>query len=200
MRKLPILLVLLLASLLLLAAAASAHAVGLPAPAASLLAHPQAAESDDAEADDSEAADEAEAADDEETADDEECEAGEGELCESEDLEAEEAEECLLEDASASFTAAPGARQVRLRVHYRAFEPAEVVVDARLRGTKGTLRLGTDRARFHRAGVYRYSFDLDSKQAAKAVAAKDLEVGLYAVGDPADCEMHLVTRAPRRAR
>lgn len=191
MRKLPYLIALLLLSLLLLAAAASAHAVALPAPAtqASPFGGPPEEETE---------ADEEGESEESEADEGEDCSAEEDELCEEETEE--EAEECLLEDADASFTAAPGAGQVRLRVHYRAFEPTAVVVDARLRGSKGTLHLGTDRARFHRAGVYRYSFDLGSRQMAKAVAAKEFEVDLYAVGTPADCEMHLATRGPRRAK
>jgi len=196
MRKLPFLLVLLLMSLLLLGASTSAHALTLPVPAQ---APPFAAPGDDEEE-----------ADDEFEADDESDE-GDADVCESEDEEAEErceeelaedeeAEECVLEDASASFTAAPGAGEVRLRVHYRAFEPTLVSVDARLRGTKGTLHLGSDRARFRRAGVYRYSFELGAKQMAKAVAAKDFEVDLQAAGTPADCALSLATRAHRRSR
>jgi hypothetical protein len=200
MRKLPVLLVLLLAALMLLAAAASAHAFVLPAATTTPFL---ASDDDEAEADD----DEGDEGDEEsvpvEEVDDEAegCEGDEDELCDAGDLEPEEeAGECLLEDASTSFAAAPGAGQVRLRIHYRALEPAQVVVDARLRGSKGALHLGTDRARLHRAGVYRYSFELGSKQMAKAVAASDLEVDLDAVGAPAACEMHLASRAPRRAK
>lgn len=199
MRKLPILLALLLASLMLLAAAASAHAVTLPGPAVGpppLVTH----EDEEAEAEDEEG--EAESASVE--AGEDESEACEGEGAEEEpckEIEAEEeVEECVVEDASASFTAAPGAGQVRLRVHYRASKSTEVVVDAALRGTKGTLHLGTERVRFHRAGVLQYSFELGSRQMAKAVAAKDLEVDLHAAGTPADCVMHIATRAPHRAR
>lgn len=192
MRKLPYLLVLLLLSLLLLAAAASAHAVTLPAPAT------QASPFGGPPEEETEADEEGESGESETGEEGEDCGAEEDELCEEEGET--EAEECLLEDASASFTAAPGAGQVRLRVHYRAFEPTAVVVDARLRGSKGALHLGTDRTRFHRAGIYRYSFNLGSKQMAKAVAAKDFEVDLYAVGTPADCDMHLATRGPRRAK
>lgn len=192
MRKLPHLLALLLLSLLLLAAAASAHAVTPPAAAA----HGAPVAEEETEEDEGEADDEG---DDSESDDEgEDCGAEEDELCEEETDE--EAEECMLEDASASFTAAPGAGEVRLRVQYRAFEPTAVVVDARLRGSKGALHLGTDRTRFRRAGVYRYSFDLGSRQMAKAVAAKEFEVDLYAVGTPAACEIHLSTRGPRRAR
>jgi hypothetical protein len=203
MRKLPILLVLLLASLMLLAAAASAHAIGLPATAEGspfVVEVDEEDEADDGEADDEGDEEAGNEIDDFEGADEgEDCEGDDDELCE-EDLELEEAEECVLEDASASFTAAPGAGQVRLTVHYRAFEPTPVLVDARLRGSKGALHLGSDRARFRRAGVFHYSFDLGSKQMAKAVAAKDFEVDLYAVGTPADCELHLATRGPRRAK
>jgi hypothetical protein len=191
MRKLPYLLALLLLSLLLLAAAASAHAVTLPAPAA------QASPFGGPPEEETEADEEGES-EEPEADEGEDCDKEEDELCEEESEE--EAEECLLEDADASFTAAPGAGEVRLRVHYRAFEPTAVVVDARLRGNKGALHLGTDRARFHRAGVYRYSFDLGSRQMTKAVAAREFEVDLYAVGTPADCEMHLATRGPRRAK
>ena len=192
MRKLPYLLALLLLSLLLLTAAASAHAVTLPT--AATQGAPFAEE--ETEADEEGKADDES---DESEVDDEgeDCGAEEDELCEETE---EEAEECLLEDADASFTAAPGAGEVRLRIHYRTFEPTAVVVDARLRGGKGALHLGTDRARFRRAGVYRYSFNLGSKQMAKAVAAKDFEVDLYAVGTPAECEMHLATRGSRRAK
>ncbi len=195
MRKLPYLLALLLLSLLLLAAAASAHALPLPSPASQAMPFAAPVE-EGTEGDDEVEADEG----DEGEVDDEGegCGAEEDELCEEETEE--EADRCLLEDADASFTAAPGAGEVRLRVRYRAFEPTAVVVDARLRGSRGALHLGTERARFHRSGVYRYSFSLGSKQMAKAVAAKDFEVDLYAVGTPADCEMHLATRGSRRAR
>jgi hypothetical protein len=196
MRKLTCLLVLLLMSLLLLGASASAHALTLPLPAQ---APPFAAPGDGEE----EADDELEADDesDEEEADVCESENEEAEArCEEELLEAEEAEECVLEDASASFTAAPGAGAVRLRVHYRAFKPTLVSVDARLRGAKGNMHLGGDRVRFRRAGVYSFSFELGTKQMAKAVAAKDFEVDLQAAGTAADCALHLATRAHRRAR
>ncbi|HEX8050731.1 MAG TPA: hypothetical protein VF504_04625 [Solirubrobacterales bacterium] len=210
MRKLPILLVLLLLSLSLLAAAASAHAASLPLPVQLVSAQPDDEEAEVADADDEEDDAENEEADADDPEDEgeevaeaddegEDCGPGEDELC-VEDLAAEEAEDCLLVSANASFTAAPGAGQVRLTVHYRALEPTAVAVDARLRGAKGSVHLGSERVRFHRAGVYREVFDLGSKQMTKAVAARDLEVELHAVGTPADCGMHLATRGPRRAR
>ena len=208
MRKLPYLLVLLLLSLMLLAAAASAHAVTLP-PAAtqpSPFGGPpeEEAEDEDEAEDEADEDDEPEADDESDDAevdvddDGEDCGAEEDELCEAE-TEAE-AEECLIEGASASFTAAAGAGEVRLRVHYRASEPTDVLVDAGLRGSKGSLHLGSRHARFHRAGVYRYDFSLGSKQMTKAVAAREFEVSLHPAGTPAGCELHLATRGPRRAK
>src|ERR1700749_3657071 len=191
MRKLPYLLALLLLSPSLVSAAASAHALTPPPPA--IQASPSAGPpEEETEADEEGKGEESEADEGED------CGPEEDELC-KEETEAE-AEECLLEDADASIAAAPGAGEVRLRVHYRAFEPTVVVVDTRLRGSKGAFHLGTDRTRFRRAGVYRYSFNLGDKQMAKAVAAKESEIDLYAVGPPADCEMHLSTRGPRRAK
>lgn len=198
MRKLPCLLALLLLSLMLLAAAASAHAVTLPVPATqgSPFGGPSEEETEAGEED--EADDESDDSEGEADDEGEDCGVEEDELCE-EEIESE-AEECLIEDASASFTAAPGAGEVRLRVHYRAFEPTAVVVDASLRGNKGSLHLGSQHARFHRAGVYRYDFSLGNKQMTKAVAAKEFEVSLRAAGAPAECEMNLATRGPRRAK
>jgi hypothetical protein len=200
MRKLPFLLVLLLLSLLLLAAAASAHALTLP-PAGGATTSAVFDDDEEEADDDSEAGDEG----DEEEVDDETeaCESEDEEAeerCEEELAEAEEDEECLLKDARASFVAAPGAGAVRLTIHYRTFEPASVVVDARLHGGKGGLRLGSDRTRFHRAGVYQSSFELGPKQLAKALAARELDVDLHATGTPADCGLHISTRAHRRAK
>jgi hypothetical protein len=195
MRKLPFLLSLLLLSLLLLAAAASAHAVTLPGVATQAPPFVSPPEEETEADEEGEAEGESGESQSEEG---ENCGPEEDELCEEEGET--EAEECLIEDADASFTAAPGAGEVRLRVHYRAFEPTAVIVDASLRGNKGSLHLGNERVRFHRAGVYRDIFKLGSKQMAKAVAAKEFEVSLRAVGAPAECEMDLATRGPRRAK
>ncbi|HEX6455810.1 MAG TPA: hypothetical protein VF009_04755 [Solirubrobacterales bacterium] len=193
MRKLPLLLVLLLLSLMLLAAAASAHAASLSLPAGPtpLVAADEEGEGE-AEAGEGEEAeeDEGEACDAEEEA--------EG-LCEEED-ETEEAEECLVEDADATVVVLPGKDQVWLTIRYHSFEPATVAVDARLRGAKGGLHLGSDRARFRRAGTFHDNFSLGARQMTRALAAHEFEVGLRAVGTPADCEIDLATRASRRAK
>ncbi|MGN6257621.1 MAG: hypothetical protein ACTHN3_07715 [Solirubrobacterales bacterium] len=195
MRKLPYLLVLLLLSLMLLAAAASAHASILPvggAPTAlTATADEEEAEADDEEAEESEGDEESEDCEAEEEGDEEPCE---------EELEAEEDEECVVEDAHASVVVAPGNRKVLLTVHYRAFEPAMVSVDTSLRGAKGGLHLGDERARFQRSGTFHDSFSLGSRQIGKARAAREFEVNLHAVGTPADCAIQLATRGSRRAK
>lgn len=199
MRKLPPLLVPLLLSLLLLAAAASAHALSLPAVGQPTLLSGTA----DPEAEDDETDAGGESNEGEESGESEGCSAEEDEEeqepCE-EAGEDEETEECLLEEANPSVVAIPGSGLVRLTVRYRAFEPTAVNVDASLRGSKGGLHLGSERVRFHRAGVYRDSFSLGPKQMPKALAAREFEIDLRAVGAPADCRLDLATRGSRRAR
>lgn len=201
MRKLPFLFILLLLSLMLLAAAASAHALTLPSttPVA-----PLTGSADNEEADEQGEEGESEAGDDEgeeaESDEGENCSAGdeaEEELCEEKAEEAE-AEECLLEDAEASVVVSPG--EAHLTIHYDAFEPTAVAIDARLHGGKGSLQLGSERAHFHQAGVFHDSFSLGGKQRAKALAARGFEVDLHAVGTPADCALHLANRVPHRAK
>jgi len=200
MRKLPYLLVLLLLSLLLLAAAASAHALTLPT--ASSGASPFAAPVEE----ETEADEEGEAEDDEMEDESDECTIEDEEdvqLCAEiaqEEKEEAEIERCVIEDATAKVSANSGNDTIRVTIRYQAFTPAPVAIDVRLSGAKGKLHLGTDRTRFRRAGVYRDSFSLGTKQMAKAVAAKEFEVGLRAVGTPAECEMDLATRGSRRAK
>jgi hypothetical protein len=201
MRKLlPCLLAMLLFSLMLLGAAASAHAVSLPVVGQPALPAASAADDDEAGDDEGEGDEgESEAGDDD--GESEDCAAGEGEeeACEEEG-DGAEAEECLLEEANASVVAVPGQSLVHLSVHYRASEPTAVNVDAGLHGGKGSLHLGSERVRFHRAGLYRKSFRLGPKQMPKALAARQFVIDLRAVGAPADCELQLATRGSRRAK
>jgi len=200
MRKLPFLLVLLLLSLLLLAAAASAHAFSLPAAPVTTNLVLEAESEEEGEDESAEEADEGEEAESSEADEEgEDCGPEEDAACEDQG-EAGAGAECLLEDASASLAVVPEADQVRLTIHYDASEPTPVVLDSRLHGSKGSLRLGSDRARFHRTGTYRDSFELAAKQMPKALAAREFEVDLHAVGTPADCALKLASRAPHRAR
>jgi hypothetical protein len=117
----------------------------------------------------------------------------------SEERESEEAEECVIEDASAKLVPNPGNDTVELALRYEAFAPAAVRVEARLRGAKGRLRLGADRAHLRRAGVYRKTFILSEKEMSRALGARQFEVELQAVNTPRYCRLDL-NGAPRRAK
>jgi hypothetical protein len=176
MRKLPLLLVLLLISLF--AVAGPARALSVP-PVPPIVFGEEADENEEGEGDESEA-----------------CEADpeEGESCEEAEEAVEEAaaaEECVIEDATATVAASPGNDTVRLTIRYKAFAPAAVAIDARLRGSKGGVRLGKDRARFRRAGVFHDSFGLGKKEMVRALAAREFAIELHAVNTPASCRMQL---------
>ncbi|HST70669.1 MAG TPA: hypothetical protein VLI94_13560 [Solirubrobacterales bacterium] len=181
MRKLPLLLALLLLSVLLGAASAQASLLPVPAPVQPFVT-----------------VDEEEAEEDEAEEDEEEfctLEEEEEELCEEEPApkgkDKAEGEECLLKSAKAAITANPGKQRLRLTVHYRTLKPTTVNVEASLQGPKGTVRLGSEHARFRRSGVYRDTFSLPEKQAKKALAAREFLVELHVVNAPSSCDVEL---------
>lgn len=184
----------LLASLLFLGAVAvPAQALSLPLPLAPLAAP-------DEEAGDAEASDEGESEEGEESdcaVEDEE----DAQLCA--EIAAEErqeaAEECVIEDASAKVAANPGNGTVALSIRYRAYSPASVAIDARLRGGKGGVHLGASHTRFRRAGTFRDTFALGEKRMERVLAAREFEVELQAVNTPRYCRLDL-NGALRRAK
>jgi hypothetical protein len=179
MRKLPLLLALLLVSLFTVVG--PARALSVPS-VPSVLSGEEAEETEEGE--------EAEGEEGEACVADPE----EGESCEEAEQALEEvvaAEECVIEDAAATVAASPGSDTVRLTIHYKAFEPAAVAIDARLRGSKGGLHLGADHARFHRAGVFHDSFGLSKKEMVRALAAREFAIELHAVNTPTSCRMQL---------
>jgi hypothetical protein len=193
MRKLlsPLLVLLLLS---LLTAAASAQALSVPG----LPDDPLGAIEDEAEEPETEESDEPEAEELGCTIEDEE----DAQLCPEiaeEERESEEAEECVLEDATAKVAPRPGDSSVQLTIHYEAFAPAAVSIDARLRGRQGRLHLGSRHTHFRRAGVYRDSFALSEKQMERALTAHEFTVELKAVNTPRYCRFDL-TGAPRPAK
>jgi hypothetical protein len=184
MRKLPLLLVLLLLSVLLAAASVQASPLPVPVQPAEVLLD----EEEEGEAEESGAEEEVV------EAEEEECtpEYKELELCEEEPSgQAKKDDECLLEKASATVTANPGKRRLRLTVHYKTLKPATVNVEASLRGSKGGAFLGNDHARFRRSGVYRDTFALPEKKMNKALAARDFKVELQVVNTPPSCRVEL---------
>lgn len=187
---LPLLLVLLLLSLL--TAAASAQALSLP----DLPGNPPGAANEESD----EAGDESESEDEEDgcASEDEE----DVQLCAEtaeEERESEEAEECVIGDATAKLAPHPGNNTVGLAIRYESFAPATVVVEARLRGAKGRLRLGAEHAHFRRAGVYRDNFLLNEREMERALAAREFTIELQALNTPRYCRLDL-NGAPRRAK
>jgi hypothetical protein len=193
MRKLlPVLLVLLLLSLL--TAAASAHALS----ASALPGDPLATVEDEAEEPETEEADDSEAEEDGCTIEDEEDVQLCAEIAE-EERDSEEAEKCVIEDATAKLVPRPGNDTVELTIRYQSFAPVAALVEARLRGSKGKLRLGADHTHLRRAGVYRKSFVLGEKKMDRALGAREFEVELRALNTPRYCRLEL-NGAPRRAK
>jgi len=194
MRKLLLPLPLLL--LLALIVAAPTQAVTLPVDPGSLVAAP-GEEGEDTEPGGEEEV-EIEAEEDDCTIEDEEDVQLCAEIAE-EERESEEAEECVIEDATAKLVPHPGNDTVELALHYEAFAPAAVAIEARLRGAKGKLRLGADHAHLRRAGVYRKTFVLSEKEMERALGARQFEVELQALNTPRYCRLDL-NGAPRRAK
>jgi hypothetical protein len=188
-----------------LGAMGSVHAVAAPAgPVAAAPAAPGPFEDEEegdyegwdegeaeASQDEGEEADECEFADE---AAEEACE----EALEEREVEEAEAEECRLESAEATVAALPGRNQLRLTVRYKTFEPSTVAIDLGLRGGRGGLDLGSDAARFGRAGTLRTTQTLTDPQMERAMAARAFTVGIYAVNTPDFCrdsfERHLTAR------
>ena len=125
----------------------------------------------------------------------EECEVVEEEECE-EEVEEEGAEaprECVLSSAGATVSASSASGKVRLAVHYTAYSTGTVEVVYWLRGAKGPLSLGGDRAHFGRKGLIRETEALTEAQMSKAIAAKNFTVELRPAHAPRYCN-HLLDR------
>lgn len=196
MRKLlPALLIALLA---ICAVAVPAQALSLPLPLA-----PLAAPGDD-EAAESAAEDGADETEGDEVSsdcivEDEEDAQFCAEIAEEERQEAAEAEECVIEDATAKVAANPANGTVALSIRYRAYSPAAVAIDSRLRGGKGSLHLGASHTRFRRSGTFRDTFALGENRMERVLAAREFEVEVQAVNSPRYCRIE-VNGALRRAK
>jgi hypothetical protein len=99
-------------------------------------------------------------------------------------------EECLLRTARARVFASSAHDRVRLVLSYTALSPTEVTVEYRLRGGKGSLRLGEVSKRFGQRGVFRASATLSEPQMDRVRAAKSFEVQLHVPGAPAFCNRY----------
>jgi hypothetical protein len=134
---------------------------------------------------------------------DEECEVFEDEEgLEEEDPGCEEGdggngrvppEECLMRTARARLFAYSSQNRVRLVIRYTAFAAADVYVDFKLSGGKGSLKLGTAHLRFAKSGLLRIGERLSDGAMDKVRAAKRFTVVMTIPSAPRYCR-HYDTR------
>lgn len=134
---------------------------------------------------------------------DEECEVFEDEEgLEEEDPDCEEEgggngrvppEECLMRTARARLFTYSSQNRVRLVIRYTAFAPADVYVEFKLSGGKGSLKLGTVHQRFAKSGLLRVNERLGDGAMDKVRAAKRFTVVMTIPSAPRYCH-HYDTR------
>ena len=159
-----------------LAQAKDAHALTAAAPAAAQVAEEEADELPSEEEWEAELEEECEVLGEDE----------EEEFCEEAAEESAPAD-CILTGTKATVTAVPARSLVRLAVTYTARTAAAVRVELSLRGGRGPLRLGEDRARFGRTGTYRSSERLTERELGKVLAARSFSVDVGAINTPRGC-------------
>ena len=159
-----------------LAQAKDAHALTAVAPAAAQVAEEEADELPSEEEWEAELEEECEVLGEDE----------EEEFCEEAAEESAPAD-CILTGTKATVTAVPARSLVRLAVTYTARTAAAVRVELSLRGGRGPLRLGEDRARFGRTGTYRSSERLTERELGKVLAARSFSVDVGAINTPRGC-------------
>jgi hypothetical protein len=167
-----------LVAILGFARSAQAASVQLPGPLFSAAAQPFAGEEEEVE----------EEAEEEDVETLEECEeAGEdSEECEQR-IKDEPSDGCLLRSAEATVLLLPARDRVQLTVRYAASSPAVVSLRYGLRGHRGTLGMGAESPRLGRKGVLRKTEKLSDGEMAKARAATEFDVHLYAFNTPGYC-------------
>jgi hypothetical protein len=129
----------------------------------------------------------------------EECESGEELEDEEGNVEECEAEEegpavppaeCLLRTARARVFTYTAQERVRLVIRYTSYTPAEVHVDYRLSGTRGSLELGEARGHFARRGLFHLTERLSKVEMAKVRAARRFTVDLDIPAAPSFCRRY----------
>lgn len=183
MRNLPLLLVLLLLSVLVSAASAQASLLPAPQPAAAPL------EAGEEEGEGEEPEEESEACVIEDEEDVQLC----AEIAE-EEKESAEAERCVLESAGASVVANPASGKIRFTIRYTAYGPAPFSLRYRLRSGKGSLNLGSTKARFGQAGTFHYTVRVDDRKLPKLLAAREFQIELRAQQAPGSCRERLTVQ------
>jgi hypothetical protein len=101
---------------------------------------------------------------------------------------------CLVRTAAPSIVALLAHESLTLTLHYTATSPTKVTVEYWLKGSKGTLALGSDTHHFGKQGVLHLSRHLDQREMAKVRAARAFMVALDVPDAPASCNRFLTLR------
>jgi len=102
--------------------------------------------------------------------------------------------ECVLSTASVDVIAVPDHERVQLNLHYTAENPTGIGVEYWLKGSKGSLQLGSVKRKLGTRGVLRLSRHLDEREADKLRAARVIMVGLDLPAVDSYCKPFLTFR------
>jgi hypothetical protein len=111
----------------------------------------------------------------------------EAEECGAEEESSLPPEACVLQTARARVFAYNSHDKVRLVIRYTSLSPAQVKVDYRLRGAKGSLKLGEAQQRFSKQGLFRLNESLGKVEMAKVRSAREFTVEMEIPGTPHYC-------------
>jgi hypothetical protein len=99
-------------------------------------------------------------------------------------------EECLMRTARARLFTYSSQNRIRLVIRYTAFAPADVYVDYKLSGGKGSLKLGTAHQHFAKSGLLRVNQHLSDGEMDKVRAAKRFTVLMNVPQAPRYCRRY----------
>lgn len=99
-------------------------------------------------------------------------------------------EECMLRSARARLFTYSSQNKVRLVIRYTSFSAADVTVEYRLNGSRGSLKLGSAKRRFAKKGVFRATARLTGPQMEKVRAARRFTVKMSIPGIPGYCSRY----------
>lgn len=101
---------------------------------------------------------------------------------------------CILRSAEPGVTVQFGHEDVRLTLRYEADEPTKAGVDYRLKGSKGSLQLGSTAQHLGEHGVIRLNSNLSEREMTKVRAARAFLVNIDLPQAPSYCGRYLTLR------
>lgn len=96
--------------------------------------------------------------------------------------------QCVLKVARARVFVFTKKSKVRLVIRYTLYHPAKVTVGYKLKGSKGSLNLGSATKNFQKTGVFRLPVKLGKPEMGKVRAAKEFTVHFKIGGSPKLCK------------